>query len=147
MSDEKKRAHHDTRTDTDHGHLDCVFHGNVVSTSHRHSSHAALWVKVFLSVPVFAFRHVLSTASIQFCLPATHDDRDWSRFVQERRAPTQHGAPANVAAQAPMMIVTGVERNRDGMPDALQQPQIGFCAPDAPVQCGAQVNFGGRHPR
>ena len=44
------------------------------------------------------------------------------------------------------MIVTGAIVNSDGMPDALQQPRIGFGAPvqyDAPVQYGTHVkNFG-----
>ena len=44
-------------------------------------------------------------------------------------ASAQYGAPQNYAAQAPTMTVTGVDMNRDGIPDVLQQPQISYAAP------------------
>ena len=44
-------------------------------------------------------------------------------------ATVQYGAPQNYAAQAPTMTVTGVDMNRDGIPDVLQQPQISYAAP------------------
>ena len=42
------------------------------------------------------------------------------------------------------MTVTGVDMNRDGSPDVLQQPQIGIAHKviAAPVQYGAPVNIG-----
>ena len=83
----------------DHGLFGCVFHVNVVSTSHRHSSHAALWVLRVLSFCSHRkLRYVLSTTALRLCLPATHDYRDWSRLEQGRRAPTQYGAQVNDAA-------------------------------------------------
>ena len=39
------------------------------------------------------------------------------------------GAPQNYATQTPTMTVTGVDMNRDGIPDVLQQPQISYAAP------------------
>ena len=44
-------------------------------------------------------------------------------------ASVPYGAPQNYAAQAPTMTVTGVDMNRDGIPDVLQQPQISYAAP------------------
>eukprot|EP00450_Noctiluca_scintillans_P011998 CAMPEP_0194501182 /NCGR_PEP_ID=MMETSP0253-20130528/21718_1 /TAXON_ID=2966 /ORGANISM="Noctiluca scintillans" /LENGTH=44 /DNA_ID= /DNA_START= /DNA_END= /DNA_ORIENTATION= len=38
------------------------------------------------------------------------------------------------------MTVTGVDLNRDGIPDVLQQPQVGYAAP---MQYGAPVQYGG----
>ena len=32
----------------------------------------------------WSLSHVLSRKALRFCLPVTHDDRDWIRFVQER---------------------------------------------------------------
>jgi len=45
----------------------------------------------------------------------------------------QYGAPRSYGST---MTVTGVDMNRDGIPDVLQQPQVGY---GAPVQYGAPV--------
>ena len=37
------------------------------------------------------------------------------------------------------MTVTGVDMNRDGIPDVLQQPQVGY---GVPVQHGTFVSYG-----
>eukprot|EP00450_Noctiluca_scintillans_P006937 CAMPEP_0194482984 /NCGR_PEP_ID=MMETSP0253-20130528/4720_1 /TAXON_ID=2966 /ORGANISM="Noctiluca scintillans" /LENGTH=66 /DNA_ID=CAMNT_0039322577 /DNA_START=35 /DNA_END=231 /DNA_ORIENTATION=+ len=53
------------------------------------------------------------------------------------------------ASQAPTMTVTGVDLNRDGIPDVLQQPQLGYGAPmqyGAPVQYGGPVNYAAQAP-
>merc|ERR1712136_617183 len=48
--------------------------------------------------------------------------------------------PASTFQTAPSTVtVTGVDMNRDGIPDVLQQPQSGY---RAPVQYGAPVNYG-----
>ena len=36
--------------------------------------------------------------------------------------------------------MTGIDLNRDGIPDGLQQPQVGYAAP---MQYGARVQYGG----
>ena len=50
-----------------------------------------------LFVRIGNFCHVLSTTAIRLCLPATHDDRVWSRLEQGRRAPAQCGAQVSCA--------------------------------------------------
>uniref|UniRef100_A0A7S1FHF2 Uncharacterized protein n=1 Tax=Noctiluca scintillans TaxID=2966 RepID=A0A7S1FHF2_NOCSC len=47
------------------------------------------------------------------------------------------------ASQAPTMTVTGVDLNRDGIPDVLQQPQLGY---GAPMQYGGPVNYAAQAP-
>ena len=44
----------------------------------------------------------------------------------------------NYAAQAPTLTVTSVNVNQHGLPDVLQQPQIGFAAS---VQCQKPVSY------
>ena len=41
----------------------------------------------------------------------------------------QHGAAVSQAAQGPRITVAVVNMNRDGIPDALQQPWTGVSAP------------------
>ena len=48
-------------------------------------------------------------------------------------APTPIHYVAPVSCRAPTMTVTGVDLNRDGIPDVLQQPWVGF---------GASVHYG-----
>ena len=53
-------------------------------------------------------------------------------------SPVQCAAPVHHAA--PTMTVTGIDLNRDGIPDVLQQPKVGYAAP---MQYGAPVQHGG----
>merc|ERR1712136_560683 len=64
-----------------------------------------------------------------------HEQGRYSRRVQQPQvgygAPVQYGVPRNYAST---MTVTGIDMNRDGIPDVLQQAQVGY---GAPVQFGA----------
>merc|ERR1712107_956188 len=51
-------------------------------------------------------------------------------------APLQYGAPLRNGST---MTVTGVDMNRDGIPDVLQQPQVGY---GVPLQYGAPGSYG-----
>ena len=66
---------------------------------------------------------VLQQLQIGFGAPSQHG------VPVQNGASVQYGAPQNYAAQAPTMTVTGVDMNRDGIPDVLQQPQISYAAP------------------
>merc|ERR1712012_1107965 len=50
-------------------------------------------------------------------------------------APVQYGSPLGYGST---MTVTGVDMNRDGIPDVLQQPQVGYAAP---VQYAAPAQY------
>ena len=54
-----------------------------------------------------------------------------------------HGAPVQQTQNMGTMTVTGVDMNRDGTPDVVQQPQIGIAPKGfaAPVQYGAPANM------
>ena len=75
-------------------------------------------------------------------LQTSYDNRSFGLAHQRFAAPVLHGAPLNMGT----MTVTGVDMNRDGTLDVVQQPQIGI-APQgfaASVQQGAPGNLGRR---
>merc|ERR1712107_823993 len=83
------------------------------------------------SVPAPAVSYSLPQTGIVTATPAPVVAAPAPVVEYIQPAPTFQTAPAT-------MTVTGVDMNRDGIPDVLQQPQVGY---GVPLQYGAPGNF------